>query len=197
MSSTASTVVYISIIIRNSLVLIQLAYQANLLGRTRLILRRHKHFPYKHWTRQCCYNDGDSIFLWVTCCCWNRKQQIHCTCAVCHIRDNYTIGNQQYFGLASVLKPGVTLCKFVYCKFQIVSNKPRSSNETTQRSVTDVVTMATEPATTPSLDKDANLYISKTVALPIWLIAVIAGGAVITTLTITAIIWIYCKMRQR
>ena len=97
----------------------------------------------------------------------------------------------------SVLKPRVTLCKFVYCKFQTVSNKTRPSNETAQRSVTDVVTMATEPATTSSLNKNANLYISKTVALPIWLIAVIAGGAVITTLAVTAIIWIYCKMRQR
>ena len=97
----------------------------------------------------------------------------------------------------SVLKPRVTLCKFVYCKFQTVSNKTRPSNETAQRAVTDVVTVATEPATTSSLNKNANLYISKTVALPIWLIAVIAGGAVITTLAVTAIIWIYCKMRQR
>lgn len=79
----------------------------------------------------------------------------------------------------------------------IVSNKTRPSNETTQRSVTNVVTVATEPATTSSLNKNENLYISKTVALPIWLIAVIAGGAVITTLAVTAIIWIYCKMRQR
>ena len=92
----------------------------------------------------------------------------------------------------------MTLCKFVYCKFQTVSNKTRPSNETAQRSVTDVVTVATEPATTSSLNKNENLYIiSKTVALPIWLIAVIAGGAVITTLAVTAIIWIYCKMRQR
>ena len=79
----------------------------------------------------------------------------------------------------------------------MVSNKTRPSNETAQRSVTDVVTVATEPATTSSLNKNANLYISKTVALPVWLIAVIAGGAVITTLTVTAIIWILCKMRQR
>ena len=96
----------------------------------------------------------------------------------------------------SVLKPRVTLCKFVYCKFQTVSNKTRPTNETAQRS-DDVVTVATEPAPTSSLNKNENLYISKTVALPIWLIAVIAGGAVITTLAVTAIIWIYCKMRQR
>ena len=54
-----------------------------------------------------------------------------------------------------------------------------------------------EPATTSSLNENNNFSISKTVALPVWLIAVIAGGAVITTLAVTAIIWILCKMRQR
>ena len=91
----------------------------------------------------------------------------------------------------------MTLCKFDYCKFQTVSNKTRPSNETAQRSITDVVTVATEPATTSSLNENKKLYISKTVALPVWLIAVIAGGAVITTLAVTAIIWILVKMRQR
>ena len=78
-----------------------------------------------------------------------------------------------------------------------MSNKTRPSSETIQRSITDVVAVVTEPATTSSLNENTNFYISKTVALPIWLIAVIAGGAVITTLAVTAIIWILCKMRQR
>ena len=78
-----------------------------------------------------------------------------------------------------------------------MSNKTRPSNETIQRSITDVVAVAMEPATTSSLNENTNFSISKTVALPVWLIAVIAGGAVITTLAVTAIIWILCKMRQR
>lgn len=79
----------------------------------------------------------------------------------------------------------------------IVSNKTRPSNETIQRSITDVVAVAIEPTTTSSLNENTNFSISKTVALPVWLIAVIAAGAVITTLAVTAIIWILCKMRQR
>ena len=78
-----------------------------------------------------------------------------------------------------------------------MSNKTRPSNETIQRSITDVVAVAIEPTTTSSLNENTNFSISKTVALPVWLIAVIAAGAVITTLAVTAIIWILCKMRQR
>lgn len=85
----------------------------------------------------------------------------------------------------------------------ITPNKTRPSTETTQKPLT-VITVTLEPNTTPSPSQQSNTdkgdsksYIGEKVALPIWLIAVIAGGAVIATLAITAIIWICFKMKQR
>ncbi|KAL9959606.1 hypothetical protein ACROYT_G032941 [Oculina patagonica] len=77
-------------------------------------------------------------------------------------------------------------------------------NQTTKEPVTytDIVIIPIEPNTTtdPSLidnGKKESHNVGKNAALPIWLIAVVAGGAVIATLFITAIIWLCWKMRKR
>lgn len=66
----------------------------------------------------------------------------------------------------------------------------------------DVITVPTEPNTTPDpsvIDKGKKEShdVSKNAKLPIWLIAVVAGGAVIATLCVTIIIWLCWKMKRR
>lgn len=46
-------------------------------------------------------------------------------------------------------------------------------------------------------NSDSGLSVSKRVSLPVWLIGVITGGAVIATLALTAIVWMCCKMNRR
>lgn len=69
--------------------------------------------------------------------------------------------------------------------------------------INEVTTVTVEPNRTPTKPSIINkgdkksLDTGQKIALPIWLIAVIAVGAVIATLAITASIWICCKMKQR
>ena len=85
-----------------------------------------------------------------------------------------------------------------FYKIQII----RNNTETTQKPFTDVFTV-TKPNKTPVnpsiVDKGGREThnVDKKVALPIWLIGVIAGGAVIATLAVTAIIWLCCKMKHK
>ena len=81
---------------------------------------------------------------------------------------------------------------------------PAVSNQTTREPVTltDIAIVTIEPNTTsdPSVIDDGKKEshdVGKSTSLPIWLIAVVAGGAVIATLFITAIIWLCWKMRKR
>ncbi|XP_068758903.1 uncharacterized protein [Montipora capricornis] len=46
-------------------------------------------------------------------------------------------------------------------------------------------------------NSDSGLSVGKRVSLPVWLIGVITGGAVIATLALTAIVWMCCKMNRR
>ena len=77
-------------------------------------------------------------------------------------------------------------------------------NQTTKKppvTFTDIVIAPLEPnaTTDPSIihNGEKELQDVDKNALPIWLIAVVAGGAVIATLCITAIIWICCRMKRR
>lgn len=68
--------------------------------------------------------------------------------------------------------------------------------------IPDVVTVPTKPKTTPDPSvvdngkKEAH-DVGKNTKLPIWLIAVVAGGAVIATLCVTIIIWLCWRMKRR
>lgn len=66
----------------------------------------------------------------------------------------------------------------------------------------DVTTVLTKPKTTPDpsvVDKGKKKShdVGKNTKLPIWLIAVVAGGAVIATLCVTIIIWLCWIMKRR
>jgi len=66
----------------------------------------------------------------------------------------------------------------------------------------DTVATDQEPNTTPDpsvIDKGKKEShdVGKNTALPIWLIAVVAGGAVIATLCVTIIIWLCWRMKRR
>ncbi|XP_015762330.1 PREDICTED: uncharacterized protein LOC107341430 isoform X2 [Acropora digitifera] len=74
-----------------------------------------------------------------------------------------------------------------------------SSEEATQKPTLSTATDGSGRSLIEDIENDSNtgLSVGKKVAIPIWLIGVIAGGAVIGTLAISAIIWMCCRMKQR
>lgn len=74
-----------------------------------------------------------------------------------------------------------------------------SSEEATQKPTVSTATDGSGRSLIEDIENDSNtgLSVGKKVAIPIWLIGVIAGGAVIGTLAISAIIWMCCRMKQR
>ena len=69
--------------------------------------------------------------------------------------------------------------------------------------ITDPVSTPNKGAPSPTTEQsvftkgDKEFHDGGHSGLPIWLIAVIAGGAVIATLSITASLWICWKMKRR
>ena len=74
-----------------------------------------------------------------------------------------------------------------------------SSEEATQEPTVSTATDGSGRSLIEDIENDSNtgLSVGKKVAIPIWLIGVIAGGAVIGTLAISAIIWMCYRMKQR
>lgn len=74
-----------------------------------------------------------------------------------------------------------------------------SEEEATQKPTVSTATDGSGRSLIEDIENDSNtgLSVGKKVAIPIWLIGVIAGGAVIGTLAISAIIWMCCRMKQR
>ena len=68
--------------------------------------------------------------------------------------------------------------------------------------IPDITTVLTKPKATPDPSvvdegKKGSHDVGKNTKLPIWLIAVVAGGAVIATLGVTIIIWLCWRMKRR
>ena len=74
-----------------------------------------------------------------------------------------------------------------------------SPEETTPKPTLSTATDMSDRSLIEDTENDSNtgLSVGKKVAIPIWLIGVIAGGAVIATLALSAIIWMCCRMKQR
>lgn len=74
-----------------------------------------------------------------------------------------------------------------------------SSEEATQEPTVSTATDGSDRSLIEDIENDSNtgLSVGKKVVIPIWLIGVIAGGAVIGTLAISAIIWMCYRMKQR
>lgn len=80
----------------------------------------------------------------------------------------------------------------------------KNTTEKKDGGLTVPVTIPREGATTPTTEQPSFLNEGEkefhdvgSSGLPVWLIAVVAGGAVIVTLSITATLWICWKMKQR
>jgi len=74
-----------------------------------------------------------------------------------------------------------------------------SPEEATQEPTVSNATVGSGRSLIEDIENDSNtgLSVGKKVTIPIWLIGVIVGGAVIGTLAISAIIWMCYRMKQR